>query len=515
VSELPKGWALASLGELLQNIETGKSFKCEERPPMHDEVGVVKVSAVTWGRYQELESKTCIDPERVNPALFIAAGDFLFSRANTIDLVGACVIAENVGRHVMLSDKILRFRFTDESHKYWVLNLLRSKAGRQQIEALASGNQDSMRNIGQEKIQQIEIPLPPSAEQTRIIAKLEELLEGLDAGVAELKAAQKKLAQYRQSLLKAAVAGELTAEWRQHNRPTETAAQLLERILTERRTRWEARQLAKFKEQGKAPPKDWQQKYPEPVQPDTADLPELPEGWVWARIEQTGEVQLGRQRAPQFHTGPNMVPYLRVANVFEEHIDVSDVMEMHFSEEDEAAFKLAPGDILLNEGQSLEWVGRPAIFRGELQRACFTNTLVRFRPENGVLAEYALAVFLHYMHSGKFRKIAKITTNIAHLGAGRFAELEFPLPSVEEQIEVVRVLRDLTDEAHRQAAAIALALKRSTAQRQNLLRAAFSGQLVPQAPDNEPARVLLERIRAERAAQEITKTLYKKGKNSR
>jgi type I restriction enzyme S subunit len=83
--------------------------------------------------------------------------------------------------------------------------------------------------------------------------------------VAELKAAQKKLAQYRQSLLKAAVEGVLTADWRARHTPTETGAQLLARILTERRSRWEAMQLAKFKEQGKTPPKDWQKKYPEPV----------------------------------------------------------------------------------------------------------------------------------------------------------------------------------------------------------------------------------------------------------
>lgn len=345
-------------------------------------------------------------------------------------------------------------------------------------------------------------------QQTRIVEKLEELLSDLDAGVAELKTAQIKLGQYRQSLLKAAVEGALTAEWRASRKvgagdtEPETGAQLLERILTERRARWEAKQLAKFEEQGKAPPKDWQKKYPEPVQPDTSDLPELPEGWVWAPVDQTGNVQLGRQRAPQFHSGPNMVPYLRVANVFEERIDISDVMEMHFSEEDEEAFKLKPGDVLLNEGQSLELVGRPAIFRGELPRVCFTNTLVRYRSEDGMLAEYALAVFLHYMHSSRFRKIAKITTNIAHLGAGRFAELEFPLPPTDEQLEIVRLLREAMDEIESQRASITLALKKGSAQRKNILKAAFSGQLVPQDPDDEPASMLLERIRAERVERD-------------
>ena len=105
--------------------------------------------------------------------------------------------------------------------------------------------------LNREDLYRTKIPVAPAAEQTRIVEKLEELLSDLDAGVAELKAAQKKLTQYRQSLLKAAVEGALTAEWRRHNRPAETGVQLLERILRERRARWEAKQLAKFKEQGK------------------------------------------------------------------------------------------------------------------------------------------------------------------------------------------------------------------------------------------------------------------------
>ncbi|MFT0635762.1 hypothetical protein ACMFY5_27245, partial [Pseudomonas sihuiensis] len=136
----------------------------------------------------------------------------------------------------------------------------------------------TVKHLSSKTIGEIELPLPPRAEQTRIVVKLEELLTDLDAGVAELKAAQKKLAQYRQSLLKAAVEGALTAEWRAKNTPAETGAQLLERILIERRARWEAKQLAKFAEQGKTPPRDWQKKYPEPIQPDITDLPELPEG---------------------------------------------------------------------------------------------------------------------------------------------------------------------------------------------------------------------------------------------
>src|SRR5690349_7972366 len=86
------GWRETTLGAILTAIEAGKSFQCEERPPNPSETGVVKVSAVTWGTYNEEESKTCTDATRVDEGYFILPGDFLFSRANTIQLVGACVI---------------------------------------------------------------------------------------------------------------------------------------------------------------------------------------------------------------------------------------------------------------------------------------------------------------------------------------------------------------------------------------------------------------------------------------
>lgn len=211
---LPAGWLLVPLGELVTAIDSGKSFKCEERPPEAHEVGVIKVSAVSWGEYQECESKTCVDAERIEPDYFVRPGDFLFSRANTIELVGACVIAGRVSKRLMLSDKILRLHFAMEDLKPWVLQYLRSKAGRDQIEMLASGNQESMRNIGQERLRQILIPLPPCNERESIRFKLDELLSELGAASEELSAAKRKLAVYRQSLLRAAVEGTLTAEWR-------------------------------------------------------------------------------------------------------------------------------------------------------------------------------------------------------------------------------------------------------------------------------------------------------------
>lgn len=208
LADLPSGWTWASMEQLLNSIEAGKSFTAENVPPASDQVGILKVSAVTWGRYDETESKTVLDPAQVNPNYFVRPGDLLFSRANTIDLIGAVVFVERVTRSIMLSDKILRLNMSQEL-KRWVLWTLRSQNGRRQIESLSTGNQESMRNIGQDRIRQIAVPLPPAAEQRRIVAEVDRRLSVLDALDATLDANLARCAKLRQSILKRAFEGKL------------------------------------------------------------------------------------------------------------------------------------------------------------------------------------------------------------------------------------------------------------------------------------------------------------------
>lgn len=169
----------------------------------------------------------------------------------------------------------------------------------------------------------------------------------------------------------------------------------------------------------------------------------VPFGWAWCRVADVGEVKLGRQRSPENHLGPHMVPYLRVANVHEARLDLSDVKTMNFTPEEQKTFALQPGDVLLNEGQSRELVGRPAIYRGEVPGACFQNTLLRFRTFECVLPEFALIVFRRCMHTGRFVSASQQTTNIAHLSAGRLAPVEFPLPPLAEQRRIVAKVDEL------------------------------------------------------------------------
>ena len=210
ISSEPSSWTRTNLGTVLTTIEAGKSFKCAERLPSIREFGVVKVSAVTWGTYNEKESKTCLDPDRIETRYFVKPGDFLFSRANTIQLVGRCVIAQKVTRKVMLSDKILRFHFSDMVVPQWVLYWLRSDIGRKEIQRLSTGNQESMRNIGQDRIRQIVFALPSLDEQRAIVAEVERRLSIIEELEAVVRANLTRADRLRQSVLARAFSGELT-----------------------------------------------------------------------------------------------------------------------------------------------------------------------------------------------------------------------------------------------------------------------------------------------------------------
>ena len=338
--------------------------------------------------------------------------------------------------------------------------------------------------------------VPPVPEQRAIVAKIERLFSELESGIENLKTAKAKLSIYRQAVLTKAFEGELTKEWRERQENLPDAEELLAGIQKERERA--------AREQGRKL---------KPVKPLTeaeiAALPKLPEGWRWATIETAGAVQLGRQRAPQFHSGEHMRPYLRVANVFEGRLALTDVKQMNFSPDEVPMYELRNGDLLLNEGQSLELVGRPAMFRNEIQGACFQNTLVRFRPYDGICSDYALRVFLMQYRYGKYRSIAKITTSMAHLGAQRFAAVEFPVCSTEEQLQIVSEIESRLSVCDALEATIARGLERAEALRQSILKKAFEGRLLTETeleetrrePDWEPAEKLLERIMRERASE--------------
>jgi type I restriction enzyme S subunit len=210
-AELPPVWRYTRFGRFVRHIDAGKSFRCEERRPNPTEIGVAKVSAVTWGEYDEAESKTCIDPEKVKPGYFIRPGDFILSRANTIELVGASVIVRHVTQNVMLSDKTLRLTM-DDALKPFFLHYLRSRQGRLQIEKRSTGNQESMRNIGQDRIRSIIVPECSLPEQQEIVRLLDSAVEVIERNEREIDGALRSSEALRQAILQKAFSGRLVPQ---------------------------------------------------------------------------------------------------------------------------------------------------------------------------------------------------------------------------------------------------------------------------------------------------------------
>jgi type I restriction enzyme S subunit len=165
----------------------------------------------------------------------------------------------------------------------------------------------------------------------------------------------------------------------------------------------------------------------------------VPEGWINESVSFFGEINTGRQRAPSFTQG-ELRPYLRVANVFDGYIDASDLNFMMFTSNEFKKYQLQYGDILLNEGQSAELVGRPAMYVGIPKECGFQNTLVRFRANNRADPEFAIQRFRLCLYDGTFQAISKKTTSIAHLGTSRFAELKLAWPPLAEQKKIAKIL---------------------------------------------------------------------------
>ena len=359
-------------------------------------------------------------------------------------------------------------------------------------------------------IEEFRFRLPSQAEQARIVEKLEELLSDLDAGVAELKAAQRKLVQYRQSLLKAAVEGALTADWRASHTPQETGAELLQRILSERRARWEQKQLAKFAEQAKTPPKGWQAKYAEPVAPELTDLPLLPEGWAWATVEQLAELVSGHtpKDASQFADDEGDVHWFKVGDMnvpANEKAMVSASVRFTSAVAKELGLKLTPvGTIVFPKRGGAIATNKKRLLA--ISAAYDLNMM-------GLVAAPSAAEWLWCWFKGI--DLAKLSdgSNIPQINNPDIAPLNVPIPPTVEQEEIIERLQKALDSAMQQNETIAKAIKQAAAQRKNLLKAAFAGQLVPQDPNDEPANELLARIRAARAQSPGTRGKRRAGSN--
>lgn len=355
----------------------------------------------------------------------------------------------------------------------------------------------------------MQIAIPPFSEQCRIVEEIERRFSQLDAGVAALERAKANLKNYRASVLQSACEGRLVpteAELaRTEGREYEPADQLLTRILKERRAKWEAEQLAKMEAQGKAPKDDkWKAKYKEPAGPDTSELPELPEGWVWARVEQLASFEpnaitdgpFGSNLKTAHYTsaGPRVIRLQNIGDgVF---IDVAT----HISQEHYEILlkhRIEAGDLViatLGEKPPRACVIPPSIGPAIVKADC-----IRFHPERQLASSHYLNCALNAESTRTRMETIVHGVGRPRLNLGEIKAIALPIPPMDEQLRIVAEVEDRLSILDKLEVAIMANLKRAERLRQAVLKQAFEGKLVPQDPNDEPASALLEHIREERA----------------
>lgn len=508
---LPHGWALVELSAVTRINPP------LDRCVVNDSVGVDFVPM----RSVEPEGGGLLHPEVVNFGKVkkgytaFLPGDVIMAKITPCMENGkTCVVPALPGIACFGSTEFHVVRAERGLEAGWVSNFLLQHSTRHAAQRQMTGGVGQMR-VPSAFLESLKLPLPPSEEQQRIGEALDELLSDLDAGIAALERAREKLKLYRASVLKAAVEGALTAEWRAQHPDAEPASELLQRILVERRRRWEAAQLKKFKEAGKPPPKNWKAKYKEPVTPDTSDLPVLPDGWCWASLDQLGETQGGLQKSPARAPKKSHYPYLRVANVLRGALDLRDLHRFELSEAELARLRLVAGDLLIIEGNgSRTEIGRCAIWQGEVEDCVHQNHVIRVRLLAGIKPEYAYRFLNSPAGQVAIQLVASSTSGLYTLSVGKIEKLPIPVPPEIEQDAIIDAVDEQLSDLDHLEADLDAKLKSAQALRQSILRDAFAGKLVPQDPNDEPASVLLERIATEREQREREMKAAKKSKST-
>lgn len=425
----------------------------------------------------------------------LAPNDIVISRAGS---VGASFLLRDVPDRAVFASYLIRFCPISPIIPSYVASFLQSSTYWASITDKSAGI--AVPNVNAKKLETIELPIAPANEQARIVAKIEELFSDLDAGVASLERARANLKRYRAAVLKAAVEGRLTEQWRKAHPNVEPASKLLERILAERRKKWEEAHLARFATAGKASPKGWKEKYPEPAKPDFEGLPDLPEGWCWGGLEQLSSavrvicygILMPKENLP------DGIPYVRVKDLKGDKIDLPG---LHRTSPEIAAqyarASLAPGDVLLAIRGTY---GRVAEVPPVLSGGNITQDTARIEVSPLVSPTF-IAWALRSDDCQRFLK--RVARGVAVKGVNIADVRVTPIPLVPqgEQFEIVEEIERRLSVLETETGEIDHAISRASRLRQSILKRAFEGKLVPQDPNDEPASVLLECIRAARAAE--------------
>jgi type I restriction enzyme S subunit len=361
------------------------------------------------------------------------------------------------------------------------------------------------------QIGEFRVDLPPSAEQHRIVSALESYFTRLDDAVASLERVQRNLKRYRATVLKAAVEGRLVpteAELaRAEGRSYEPASVALERVLAERRRRWEEAELAKVTAKGATPKDDkWKAKYAEPVAPDTTDLAELPEGWCWVSVDQlTSRITSGSRDWTQYYGRGDSI-FLMAQNVRPGQLDLTYKQRVGPPPQDSSCERsqVRKHDLLVTiVGAN---TGNVCRVPSELPRHYVCQSVALMRLVEDSSSHYVDA----YLNSPPGQQVYAefmYGQGRPHLSFDNLRETPVPLPPVAEQARIGEAVERQLSMADDAIGSMSIEVVRCTRLRQSILKWAFEGRLVDQDPTDEPASRLLDRIRAERASVDNAPTV--------
>ncbi len=447
--ELPEGWVWARAGDVLP-LEYGKGLP-ERLRNGSGEVPVYGSSGIVGTHTASFVDEPCL----------------IIARKGT---VGA--IFEET-RPSWPIDTVYFARDSaalDRRYAYWFFSFCR-------LDRLDQST--AVPSLGRDNYNEFLVPIAPAAEQRRIVARIDELFTEIADGEASLARARDDLDTWRRALLKAAVTGELTREWREHNHPNETGVDVLARVAQARigykTTKARGRTLIV-------------------EELDEDALPNIPETWTWSQLGEIGDLVGGatvdKKRRP---LDPVAVPYLRVANVQRGHLDLSEIKTISVERSAVTSLRLEKNDILLNEGGDRDKIGRGWIWNGEIDNCIHQNHVFRVRLFDRSLNPYFISHYANEMGRRFFVEKGKQTTNLASISLSKISQLPVPIPPIAEMNEAIRLLDEmlaLTADVEAELAAASIC----NAGRQSILKTAFEGRLVEPDPRDEPAAQLLARL---------------------
>ena len=522
---LPFSWALLKIVNILAPNENGKPFQqgwspqCEKFPVASQEWGVLKTTAIQEGKFWDHENKRLPDSLEPKLHLVVKSGDILMTCAGPRSRCGVTCLVKESHSKLMISGKMYRFRCDpDIAFSQYLAYFLHSREAQYKIDRMKTGINDSGLNLTHNRFSELDVPLAPRNEQLRIAAKIEELFSELDKGIESLQTARAQLKAYRQAVLKHAFEGTLTARWREENKDKlENPEQLLARVKQERVACYE-RQLQEWRDgvneweakgkSGKKPSRPKKLLEIADVPHDViAKLPQLPESWAWGKL---GWLTLGVEYGTAAKSAKSgTVPVLRMGNIQNAKFDWADLV--YTSDVDEISeYLLHDGDVLFNRTNSPELVGKAAIYSGE-RPAIFAGYLIRVNHIRTVVNSQYMNLFLNSHVARQYGSSVKTDgVNQSNINGTKLSNYPFPCCSIEEQREIASILEKTLSLVDKAEVDIRQELQKAYSLRQSILKRAFSGHLVTQDPNDEPASVLLDRIKAEREKTVKNKTPKKK-----